>query len=136
MTLTRYRLAAILAMLLASASTAHADDLVLKDAASMSGAVMWLSSGAPGLVLAVVRGDDSVVLGFGQTRPGNKVAPDGRSILRMGSIAKVMAGHVLASMAADSTVKLVHPLAKYAPAGARARPPRPNTAVPSRPPQR
>src|SRR5438132_842762 len=76
MTLTRYRLAAILAMLLAGASTARADDLVLKGAASMSGAVMWLSSGAPGLVLAVVRGDDSVVLGFGQTRPGNKAAPD------------------------------------------------------------
>src|SRR5437588_4379048 len=119
MTLTRYRLAAILALLIGGPPTARADDLVLKDAASMSGAVMWLSSGAPGLVLAVVRGDDSVVLGFGATRPGSKVEPDGRSILRMGSIAKVMAGHVLASMAADGTVKLVHPLAKYAPAGAK-----------------
>ena len=113
-------LTALLAILLIGGpATARADDLVLKDAASMSGAVMWLSSGAPGLVLAVVRGGDSVVLGFGETRPGNKIEPDGRSILRMGSIAKVMAGHVLASMAADGTVKLVHPLAKYAPAGAK-----------------
>jgi D-alanyl-D-alanine-carboxypeptidase/D-alanyl-D-alanine-endopeptidase len=70
-------------------------------------------------VLAVVRGDESIVLGFGETRPGSKVEPDGRSILRMGSIAKVMAGHVLASMAADGTLNLVHPLAKYAPAGAK-----------------
>src|SRR2546430_595907 len=113
-------LTALLAILLIGGpATAHADALVLKDAASMSGAVMWLSSGAPGLVLAVVRGGDSVVLGFGETRPGNKIEPDGRSILRMGSIAKVMAGHVLASMAADGTVKLVDPLAKYAPSGAK-----------------
>ncbi len=35
----------------------------------------------------------------------------------MGSIAKAMAGHVLASMAADGTVKLTDPLAKYAPPG-------------------
>jgi D-alanyl-D-alanine-carboxypeptidase/D-alanyl-D-alanine-endopeptidase len=117
MTLTD-RLAPILAMLLAGVSaTTRADDIVLKDAASMTGAVMWLSSGAPGLVLAVVRGDESVVLGFGETRPGSKVEPNGRSILRMGSIAKVMAGHVLASMAADGMLKLIDPLAKYAPPG-------------------
>src|SRR5260370_7659184 len=118
---TRYRPAVIFAMLAAGASAnpARAADIVLKDAASMSGAVTWLSSGAPGLVLAVLRGEESVVLGFGETRPGSKVEPDGRSILRMGSIAKVMTGHVLASMAADGTLKLVHPLAKYAPAGAK-----------------
>jgi D-alanyl-D-alanine-carboxypeptidase/D-alanyl-D-alanine-endopeptidase len=118
---SRYRLAAIVAALLACAPmrSAGAEDLVLKDAASMTGSVLWLSSGAPGLVLAVVRGDESLVLGFGEARPGNKVEPDGRSILRMGSIAKVMAGQVLASMAADGTVKLSDPLAKYAPGGAK-----------------
>jgi D-alanyl-D-alanine-carboxypeptidase/D-alanyl-D-alanine-endopeptidase len=93
--MNRYGLTTILAMLVAGApATARADDIVLKDAASMTGGVMWLSSGAPGLVLAVVRGDASVVLGFGETRPGSKVEPDGRSILRMGSIAKVMAGQM------------------------------------------
>src|SRR5262249_6035180 len=112
-------LAAAVALLLAAASPARAEDIVLKDAASMSGGVMWLSSGAPRLVLAAVRGDDSVVLGFGETRPGRKVEPTGRSILRMGSIAKVMAGQTLASMAADGTIKLTNPLAKYAPPGAK-----------------
>src|SRR5213080_4939986 len=113
-------LAASLALVLAGApASARAGDIVLKDAASMSGAVMWLSSGAPGLVLAAVRGEDTVVLGFGETRPGSKVEPTGRSILRMGSIAKVMAGQTLAGMVADGTVKLVDPLAKYAPSGAK-----------------
>src|SRR5262249_41844398 len=45
--------------------------------------------------------------------------PNGRSILRMGSIAKVMAGHVLATMAAGGALKLTDPLAKYAPPGAK-----------------
>src|SRR5262249_55868957 len=73
-------------------ASARAGDIVLKDAASMSGAILWLSSGAPGLVLAVVRGDESVVLGYGETRPGSKVEPHCGSTLRMGSIAKVIAG--------------------------------------------
>src|SRR4029077_10301840 len=107
------------AWLCAVASAARAEDIVLKDAASMSGGVMWLTSGAPGLVLAAVRGGDPLLLGFGETRPGSKVEPPGRSILRMGSIAKVMAGQTLASMTADGTVKLTDPLAKYAPPGAK-----------------
>jgi D-alanyl-D-alanine-carboxypeptidase/D-alanyl-D-alanine-endopeptidase len=75
----RYSLTTILAMLLVFApATTRADDIVLKDAASMTGTVMWLSAGAPGLVLAVVRGDESIVLGYGETRPGSKVEPDGR----------------------------------------------------------
>lgn len=120
-TSNRFGFAAMVAALLACAtgSSARADDLILKEVASMTGLVLWLSSGAPGLVLAVVRGDESLVLGFGEARPGIKVEPDGRSILRMGSIAKVMAGQVFASMAADGTVKLSDSLAKYAPVGAK-----------------
>src|SRR3989475_9618811 len=91
---TRYRPAVIFAMLAAGASAnpARAADIVLKDAASMAGAVMWLSSGAPGLVLAVVRGEESIVLRYRDTRPGSKGEPDGRSIVRIGSIAKGIAG--------------------------------------------
>src|SRR5262249_56236813 len=86
-------LAASLALVLAGApASTRASDIVLKDAASMSGAILWLSSGAPGLVLAVVRGDEFVVLGYGETRPRSKVEPDGRSLLRMAPIPKVMAG--------------------------------------------
>src|SRR5262249_30358704 len=109
-------LAASLALVLAGApASARAGDIVLKDAASMSGAILWLSSGAPGLVLAVVRGDDSVVLGYGETRPGSKVEPDGRSILRMGSIAKVMAGAVLPNMSAGRPPKTARPPSQKTP---------------------
>src|SRR5258708_15830879 len=126
--LTRYRPAVIFAMLAAGASAnpARADDIVLKDAASMAGAVMWLNSGAPGLVLAVVRGEESIVLGYGETRPGSKVEPDGRSIVRMGSIAKVMAGQVAPAPAGGGKAQTSPPPPQKTPprpAGAPLRPP-------------
>ena len=97
-----------------AAEHVRAEDLALKQAASMTGVVLALSSGAPGLVLAVVRGEESLALGFGETRAGSKTEPNGRSILRVGSIAKAMAGHVLASMAADGTEPFLSTPEEYA----------------------
>lgn len=96
---------------------AAAEDLALRDAASMAGVAMFLNARAPGLVLAVVHGQDSFVAGYGETSPGNGKEPDGRSIVRVGSISKVFAGDLLASMAAEGRVSLEAPLARYAPAG-------------------
>lgn len=96
---------------------AAAEDLALRDAASMAGVAMFLNARAPGIVLAIVRGPDSIVAGYGETAPGNGKEPDGRSIVRIGSISKVFAGDVLATMAADGRVSLDAPLARYAPAG-------------------
>lgn len=80
---------------------AAAEDLALRDAASMAGVAMFLNARAPGLVLAVVRGQDSIVAGYGETAPGSGKEPDGRSIVRIGSVSKVFAGDVLARMAAS-----------------------------------
>ena len=101
-----------------AAEDVRAEDLALKEAASMTGVVLWLSSGAPGLVLAVVRGEHRRA-SLRRDAPPAARPTNGRSHPRMGSIAKAMAGHVLASMAADGTVKLTDPLVKYAPAGAK-----------------
>jgi D-alanyl-D-alanine-carboxypeptidase/D-alanyl-D-alanine-endopeptidase len=96
---------------------AAAEDLALRDAASMAGVAMFLNARAPGLVLAVVRGQDSIVAGYGETAPGSGKEPDGRSIVRIGSVSKVFAGDVLARMAASGELSLDAPLARYAPAG-------------------
>lgn len=98
-----------------AASPTRADDLALRDAASFAGVEMFLNSRAPGLVLAVVAGDESVVLGYGETAPGNGIEPDGRSIVRIGSLSKVFTGDLLASMAAAGKVGLDDPLSRYAP---------------------
>ncbi len=101
----------------ASAQRAEADDLALRDAASMAGVGMFLNARAPGLILAVVRGEDSFIAGYGEIAPGSGKEPDGRSIVRVGSVSKVFATDVLAAMAATGQVALDAPLAGYAPPG-------------------
>lgn len=97
------------------ANPTSATDLALQDAVSMAGMQLHLSAGAPGLLIAVVRGNDSVVQGYGETAPGSGVEPDGRSIFRLASVSKVFAADVLAGLAARDQLKLTDALSSYAP---------------------
>src|SRR5438445_583042 len=72
--------------LAATASTSRAAGPVLKEATDLAGIVMFVDSGAPGMVLVVTRGSDSIVLGYGETEKGNKQTPDGNNLLRLNSI--------------------------------------------------
>ena len=49
---------------------------------------MFMESGATGMVLAVVHGDQDIVVGYGETAKGNGREPDGTSLVRLGSISK------------------------------------------------
>lgn len=91
-----------------------AEDPVLAEATNLPGTIMFLASGAPGMVLVVVRGDHMLVRGYGETEKGNKRAPDGASLLRLNSITKVFATEVLASLAADGKLALTDPLQRFA----------------------
>lgn len=116
--IARLSLCLLLAIALAArAQRAEAEDLALRDAASMAGVGMFLNARAPGLILAVVRGEDSVIAGYGEVVPGSGKEPDGRSIVRVGSVSKVFATDLLAAMAAAGQVALDAPLAGYAPPG-------------------
>jgi D-alanyl-D-alanine-carboxypeptidase/D-alanyl-D-alanine-endopeptidase len=94
---------------------ARAADLALTEAVSMAGMQLFLDSGAPGIVIGVVRGDVAVVQGYGETAPGSGIEPNDRSIFRLASVSKVFAGDVLASLAAKGKLSLTEPLSKYAP---------------------
>lgn len=106
-------------LIFTDSSKAKAEDLALKDAVSMAGMQLFLNSGAPGLIIAVVQGDDSVIQAYGETAPGNDTEPDARSIFRIASVSKVFAGDLLAALAAKGKLKLTDPLQKYAPEGAK-----------------
>lgn len=106
-------------LIFTASSKAKAEDLALKDAVSMAGMQLFLNSGAPGLIIAVVQGDDSVIQAYGETAPGNDTEPDARSIFRIASLSKVFAGDLLAALAAKGKLKLTDPLQKYAPEGAK-----------------
>ena len=79
----------LLVVLLAASATAQAQSVLLEEAAGMSGLAMFIKSGAVGMVLAVVQGEDEIVVGFGETAKGSGQEPDGSSLLRLGSTSKV-----------------------------------------------
>lgn len=99
--------------------SARADDLALTEAVTMAGMQLFLDSGAPGIVIGAVRGDDMVIQGYGETAPGSGIEPNERSIFRLASVSKVFAGDVLASLAAKGKLSLNDPLSTYAPTNSR-----------------
>ena len=99
---------------LAIVTPARAADPVLAEATDLAGYIMFSESGAPGMVLAVVRGNEQIVRGFGETAPGSKQEPDGSSLLRLNSITKVFATEALVSLVADGRLRLTDPLQRYA----------------------
>lgn len=106
-----------LAFLLGLAAPARAADAVLAAVAQDSGGLLFQQSGATGMVLAIVRGPEQVVTGFGAVRPGARSAPDGRSLVRVGSISKTATGQLLAGLVVDGTVRLSDPLTRHLPSG-------------------
>jgi D-alanyl-D-alanine-carboxypeptidase/D-alanyl-D-alanine-endopeptidase len=108
----------LLVMLLTVPGPAEAESALLEEAVGLSGLAMFMESEATGMVLAVVQGDDQVVVGYGETAKGSGQEPDGKSLLRLGSISKVFAGELLGGLAADGQLRLTDPLQRFAPEGA------------------
>ena len=109
------RIFSVALILALPAGILRAEDAALRAAVEDAGPLLLDLSGSVGMVLAVVRGNDSVVVGFGETRKGSGKKPDGRSIVRLGSISKVFTGHLLAALVDDGIVRLHDPLARYLP---------------------
>jgi D-alanyl-D-alanine-carboxypeptidase/D-alanyl-D-alanine-endopeptidase len=104
------RFACLAVVLAAMASPARAQDPLLEESAQFTGSILYASIQPAGLVIGIVRDGESAVAGFGEARSGSDEAPDGDTLMRIGSITKVLTGAVLASMAADGTVALTDPL--------------------------
>ena len=105
------------AALLAAPGTTQAQSPLLEEAVGLSGLAMFMESGAVGMVLAVVQGEDEIVVGFGETAKGSGQEPDGKSLLRLGSNSKVFAGELLGGLAAEGQLSLTDPLQRFAPEG-------------------
>ena len=100
-------------VLAGAAPAAFAEDRELQEAAGFTGTVMYLSGKVPGLIFGAVRGDDTALVGFGETRDGSGTEPDENSIFRIASVSKVFCGNVLGSLVVDGTVGLTDPLQAY-----------------------
>jgi serine-type D-Ala-D-Ala carboxypeptidase/endopeptidase len=105
---------AIAAFAPARAVDTGSGDPILAAASDLAGTVMFVNSGAPGMVLVIVRDNHSVVLGYGETEKGNKRAPEGNSVFRLNSITKVFTTEVLVSLLTEGKLTLTDPLQRYA----------------------
>ena len=118
------RCAVIATILVAYAGAGRAASPLLEQAVSLSGFAMWSDSGAPGLVIGAVRGSESIVLGYGTVRPKGlhpelpNPEPDGRTLVRLGSVSKAFTGELLAGLVVDGRVRLTDALRRYLPPGA------------------
>jgi serine-type D-Ala-D-Ala carboxypeptidase/endopeptidase len=108
-----------LCLLLGAPAGAPAAGALLEEAVGLAGLALFMESGATGMVLAVVDGDDDVVVGHGETAKGSGREPDGKSLVRLGSISKVFAGELLGGLAAEGRLSLTAPLQRHAPPGVR-----------------
>jgi serine-type D-Ala-D-Ala carboxypeptidase/endopeptidase len=110
----RFVILALCVLLVAVTPSRAADNPVLAEAANLTGYVMFLDSGAPGMLLVVARGDDTLIRGYGETEKGNNHTPDGASLLRLNSITKVFATELLMAVAAEGKLALTDPLQRFA----------------------
>jgi D-alanyl-D-alanine-carboxypeptidase/D-alanyl-D-alanine-endopeptidase len=89
-------------------------DPLLDETVEFTGTVLYLEHKVPGLIIGAVRNGETAVFGFGEASDGGK-APDGDTVMRIGSITKAFTGQVLAALAADGTVSLTQKLGTLAP---------------------
>ncbi|ELY2649649.1 D-alanyl-D-alanine-carboxypeptidase/endopeptidase AmpH [Cronobacter sakazakii] len=79
---------------------------------------IFYGSGATGMAIVVIDGNQRVFRSFGETRPGNNVRPQLDSVIRIASLTKLMTSEMLVKMLDQGVVKLNDPLSRYAPPGA------------------
>ena len=102
------------ASLTMSAPGAALADPLLEEIVEFTGDVLYLQSKVPGLIIGAVRNGEMAIHGVGEMSDGGE-APDGDTVLRIGSITKAFTGQVLAQLAADGTVSLTQKVGELAP---------------------
>jgi D-alanyl-D-alanine-carboxypeptidase/D-alanyl-D-alanine-endopeptidase len=101
--------------LAAASATAARADAFLDEIVDFTGGVFFLEHKVPGLIIGAVSNGDISVHGYGERAGEGSGAPDGDTVMRLGSITKAFTGQVLAALTADGTVQMAQPLIKTAP---------------------
>ncbi|MBK0099000.1 D-alanyl-D-alanine-carboxypeptidase/endopeptidase AmpH [Erwinia sp. S63] len=117
---TPFLLALMVSVLpLKSMAQTVADPLLASQIVDRYAEHIFYGSGATGMALVAIDGNQRVFASFGDTSPGNNVRPQLDSVIRIASLSKLMTSEVMVKMAERGQIRLDDPLSKYAPAGAR-----------------
>jgi D-alanyl-D-alanine-carboxypeptidase/D-alanyl-D-alanine-endopeptidase len=99
-----------------AAPPAAAEDRLLQEAVDFAGAIAFLGSGAPGLLVAAVRDGETAFAGFGEIAKGTGKEPQPDTLMRIASVSKVFCGDVLGSLAVEGKLALTDPVQTHLPA--------------------
>ncbi len=105
---------AVLGIGVAASPSARADAL-LDEMVAFTGQIFIIDTKVPAVVIGAVRDGQMAVAGFGERAGPGSPAPDGDTVLRIGSITKAFTGNVLAHLVAKGSVGLADPLTKWQP---------------------
>lgn len=108
---------AILLAVFAAASAAAQDGKIPRDQIAKSLELPLQLSGATGMIVAVVKGDNAEVFALGFTDTEKKTKVDSRSLWAIGSISKVVTCQVLGRFVVDGSVNLTDAINTYLPNG-------------------
>jgi len=72
-------------------------------------------TGVTGMVIGVISGDDTFILGLGETVKDNGVKPNGQTVWQIGSASKVFTTNIFAAMVVEGKIKLTDPIRNYIP---------------------
>jgi len=73
-------------------------DALLDEVVDFTGQIFFIDTKVPAVVIGAVRDGDTAVAGFGERAGPGSPAPDGDTIMRIGSITKAFTGDALAHM--------------------------------------
>jgi D-alanyl-D-alanine-carboxypeptidase/D-alanyl-D-alanine-endopeptidase len=76
---------------------------------------LFRRSGSTGMVVVVVRDNETWMQSYGQTYPGSHQKPNADSLIRLCSLSKIMTTDLLVKLVAEGRVSLSDPLQKFAP---------------------
>ena len=99
-----------LALAVLAGPAARAEDRLLNEAVEFHGAILYLSTKVPGLVMGAVRNGETAFVGFGEIADGSGKEPARDTMFRIGSVSKVFCGGVLSSLVIDGKIKLTDAL--------------------------
>jgi D-alanyl-D-alanine-carboxypeptidase/D-alanyl-D-alanine-endopeptidase len=68
--------------------------------------LIYYGSGATGMAMVVIDGNQRVFRSFGETRPGNNVHPQLDSVIRIASLTKLMTSEMLVKLLDQGVVNL------------------------------
>src|SRR5262249_48527124 len=102
-------IATIIAGSVASSVTSARADALLDEIVDFTGQVFILDTKVPAVIIGAIRDGQTSVRGFGERAGQGSPAPDGDTILRLGSITKAFTGEMLAHLTPDRTLQPPHP---------------------------